>query len=68
MFRSEKGDSKVHKNVTCSKCERNIREAVEQEVKLCDEVETVREFTYPGERVSAGGGYEAAVIARIRSW
>ena len=34
---------------------------MEQEVKLCDEVETVREFTCLGDRVSAGGGCEAAV-------
>ena len=33
---------------------------------LCDEVETVREFTYLGDRTSAGGGGEATdtVIAR----
>ena len=43
-------------NFTCRKCEGNIGEAVEQEVKLCGEVETVSEFTYPGDRVSAGGG------------
>ena len=36
---------------------------MEQDVKLCDEVETVREFTYHGDRVSAGGGCEAAVTA-----
>ena len=36
-------------------CEVNIGEAVEQEVKLCDEVETVSEFTYLGVRVGAGG-------------
>ena len=36
---------------------------MEQEVRLCDEVETVREFTYLGNRVSAGGGSEAAVTA-----
>ena len=29
--------------------------------KLFDEVETVSEFTYIGDRVSAGGGCEAAV-------
>ena len=33
---------------------------------LCDEVDTVREFTYVGDNVSAGGGSEAAVTARIR--
>ena len=39
---------------------------MEQEEKLCDDVETVREFTYLGDRVSAGGGCEAAVTARTR--
>ena len=53
-------------NFTCRKCEGNIGEAVEQEETLCDEVETVREFTYLGNRVSAGGGCEAAVTARTR--
>ena len=37
---------------------------MEQEEKLCDVVETVREFTYLGDRVSAGGGCEATVTAR----
>ena len=31
-------------------------EAMDQEEKLCDEVEAVREFTYLGDRVSAIGG------------
>ena len=31
--------------------------------KLCDEVGTVRGITYLGDRVSAGGGCEAAVTA-----
>ena len=35
-----------------------------QEEKLCDEVETVSVFSYLGDRVSAGGGCEAAVTAR----
>ena len=51
------------RNSTCRKCEGNIGEAVEQEKKLCDEVETVREFTYLGDRVNAGGLCEAAVTA-----
>ena len=34
--------------------------------KLCDEVETVREFTYLGDSVSEDGGCEAAVTARTR--
>ena len=37
---------------------------MEQEEKLCDEVEIVREFVYLGDRVSAGGGCEAVVTAR----
>ena len=37
-----------------------------QEEMLCDDVKTVREFTYLGDRVSAGGGCEAAVTARTR--
>ena len=36
---------------------------MEQEEKLCDELETVRDFTYLGDWVSAGGGCEAAVSA-----
>ena len=39
---------------------------MEQEQTLCDEVETARESTYLGDRVSAGGGCEAAVTARTR--
>ena len=33
---------------------------------LCDEVETVREFTYHGDRVTAGGECVAAVTGRAR--
>ena len=47
---------KCSRNFTCIKCEGNIDEAAEHEVKLCDEVETVNAFTYPGDRVSVGGG------------
>ena len=54
------------RNVDCRKCEGNIGEAVEQEERLCEEVETVGEFTYLGDRVSAGGGCEAAVTVRTR--
>ena len=37
---------------------------MEQGEKLCDKVETVKEFAYHGDRVSAGGGCEAAVTGR----
>ena len=53
------------RNFACRECVWNVGEAVEQRVKLYDEVETVSEFTYLGDRVSAGGGCEAAVAARI---
>ena len=39
---------------------------MEPEETFNDEVETVREFTYLGDWVSAGGGFEAAVTARTR--
>ena len=54
------------RNFTCQKCDGNIGEAVEQEEKLCDEVETVIKFTYLGDRLSAGEGCAAAVTARTR--
>ena len=41
---------------------------MEQKDKLCDEVLTVQELTYLGDRVSAGRGCEAAVTARTRDW
>ena len=41
---------------------------MEQEERLCKEVKTVREFTHLGDRVSAGGGCEAAVTARTICW
>ena len=45
---------------------KNIREAVKKEENLCNEVETVREFSYLGDRLSTGGGCEAALTARTR--
>ena len=36
---------------------------LEQEEKLCDEVEAVRGFTYLDDKMSAGGGCEAADTA-----
>ena len=53
------------RNLTCRK-RGDIREAVKLEEKLCDEVETVREFRYLCDWVSAVGGCEAAVTARTR--
>ena len=44
--------------------EGNNTEAVEQEDRLCDEVETARKMTYLDVVVSADGGCEAALTAR----
>ena len=52
--------SKFSRNFTCRGCDGNIGEAVEQEEKLCDEMETLRKLSYLGDRLSAGGGCEAA--------
>ena len=64
MCRYEKGDRNVFKKFCSRTCEGSIGEAVEQEERLCGEVETVSEFTYFGDRVSACGGSEAAMAAR----
>ena len=61
-------NAELSRNLTCRKCEGNIGEVVQQEEKLCDEVETVRDFIYLGDTVSAGGGCEAAVTTRTRCW
>ena len=53
-------------NFICRKCGGNIGEAVEQEENLCDGI--VREFTYNCDRVSVGGGCEAAVTSRRCGW
>ena len=51
-------------NFTFRKCDgNNTGEAVKQVEKLCDEMETVQDFTHIGDRMSSGGGCEAAVTA-----
>ena len=41
---------------------------MEQEERLCDEVKTVREFTYQGDRAGTDGGCKTVVTARTRCW
>ena len=53
-------------NFACRKYEGYIGEAVEQEVKLCDEVKTHRELSHLCDRVSTGGGCENAANAITR--
>ena len=47
--------AKLSMNFSCRKCEWNIWGSVEREETLCNEVETLRELTYLGDRVNAGG-------------
>ena len=49
----------------CSKCHGIMEGTMDSIEKLCDEVETVNEFRYMGDRLNASGGCEAAVTVRI---
>ena len=52
-----------------SKCRGQMEGTVDSIEKLCDEVETVNGYSYLGDRLTAGGGCEAAVTPRVRiSW
>ena len=57
---------RLGRDFVCGKCERGVGGMVEQVEKLCEEVETVKEFSYLGDRVDVSGGCEAAVTARAR--
>ena len=51
----------------CTKCDKATNGAGEaQQEVMCDEVETVKKFSYLGDRLNANGGCEAAVTARTR--
>ena len=63
MCWSEKVDGKVSKKYYIQKMRRELER---QWKKSCDDMDTVRKFAYFGDRASAGGGCEAAVIARTR--
>ena len=49
----------------CGRCKKQADGFKDSVDELCEEVETVRDFCYLGDRVNAGGGCEAAVRARI---
>ena len=52
--------SRLSRNPSCRKYEGNVGVTVEQEEKLCDKVETIREFTYLDDNMlNAGRGYAA---------
>ena len=50
----------------CGRCKKQADGFKDSVDELCEEVETVRDFCYLGDRVNAGGGCEAAVTARAR--
>ena len=50
----------------CLKCRGIMEEKVDLIKNLCNEVEAVNGFCYLGDRLSASGGCEVAVTARIR--
>ena len=55
----------LNKNFVCKKCRsvvKNFKGPADE--KLCDGVETLSKFTYPGDRLNATGGCETAVTAR----
>ena len=66
MCQNKKADSNEFKKFYMKIHYGSIGAAVELDEKICDEVETEREFTYLGDRVIAGGGCEAAVTVRTR--
>ena len=55
-------------NFACWKYEGSTGEGLEEKDKLCNEVETVREFTYPVDKVSVCERYKAAVTGITRYW
>ena len=61
----KEGNSNVFKKFYMQKIRREYRKG--SGAGKWDEVETLREFTYLGDRVSAGGGCETTVTARTRS-
>ncbi|XP_006813953.1 uncharacterized protein LOC102807557, partial [Saccoglossus kowalevskii] len=66
MCKVKRVTQRLAQDFACGRCKNGVGRVVEQEEKLCDEVETVKEFTYLGDKVSVGGGCEVAVTARAR--
>ena len=54
------------KHFVCRRCT-DVGDGMEEPVEvLCDEVKTVKEFCYLGDRLNASGGCETAVTSRVR--
>ena len=50
----------------CRKCNGYHKNVEDQKVKLHDDVETVTEYSYLGDRINSGGGCVTAVTSRSR--
>ena len=56
---------KMTKGFVCKKCRKSSEERVKPIKTICKQLETVNEFCYLGDRLTANNGYEAAVTAKI---
>ena len=66
-FKLKKVTPSAARFFVCNMCDKAINGAgEEQQEVMCDEVETVKEFCYLGNRLNASGGCEVAVTARTR--
>ena len=53
-------------DIRCKKFKGYHKNVEDQKEKLHDDVETVTEFSYLGDRINSGGGCAAAVTSRTR--
>ena len=47
---------RLGRDFVCGRCKKQVDGLVKQMEELCEEVETVRGFSYLGDRVNASGG------------
>ena len=57
---------KMTKGFVCKKCRKYSEERVKPIKTICKQLETVNNFCYLGDRLTANNGYEAAVTPRMR--
>ena len=62
----KRATARLAMHFVCLKCIETMEGLVDSIKKLCDEVQTVNGFCYLGVRLNASGGYEVAVMARVR--
>ena len=57
---------KLAKGFVCKKCKKSSEERVKPIKTMCKQLKTVNEFWYLRDRLNANGGYETAVMARMK--